>query len=135
MNINVTFCIQIVNFWITYAILKKWLLRPLVAVLHRRASVQQHLVESLKEKELFLKKKVEEKNRSFVDFQIYLKQRYHYEPAQYPDIPVEVVYKRNKADIDRLILLSKDLLVKKVVEKDEFVSMTSYAPADAWPEI
>ena len=114
MHINVTFCMQIINFWITYLFLKKYLLKPLVAVLHRRASARQHLAENLKEKELFLKHKIEEKNRALIDFQIYLKQQYHYVPAQYPEIPGEVVYKRNKADVDTFILLSKDLLVKKV---------------------
>ena len=105
---------QIINFWIAYIFLKKILLKPLVAVLQRRAFARQHLLENLKEKELFLKQKIEEKNKALIEFQAYLKQRYLYVPAQCPEIPVEVVYKSNKTDVDKLILLSKDLLVKKV---------------------
>ena len=47
-------------------------------------------------------------------FQSYLKKQYKQMPVELPEIPLGASYKKNKADIDKLILVSKDLLVKKV---------------------
>ena len=64
MRINATFFIQIINFWITYSFFKKLLLKPVVDLLNRRESARQNLFDGLKEKEIFLKQKVEEKTKA-----------------------------------------------------------------------
>jgi len=114
MNINATFFLQIINFTITYFFLKKILLTPTLLVLKGRESARQKLLDNLKNKEFFLKKRIEEKNSSLIDFRSYLKRRYKTPLLENLEISSEIIYKRSKADIDRLIALSKDMLVKKV---------------------
>ena len=113
MNLNATFIVQIINFWITYFFLKKLLLKPLVVALNRREKTRQQILDILKQKELLLKQKVEEKNKTLLDFQRSLKKKYAVIPFEYPEIPLEITYHRNKVDIDNLILISKDTLIKK----------------------
>jgi hypothetical protein len=114
MRLNVTFIIQIGNFWITYFFLKKLLLNPLVTILKRREKTKQHIIDILKQKELFLKHKIEEKNKALLDFQLSLKKRYTLTPVEYLDIPLEFTYQKNKAEIDNLILTCKNILIEKV---------------------
>jgi hypothetical protein len=114
MRLNITFIIQICNFWITYFFLKKLLLKPLVMILNRREKTRQHIIDILKQKELFLKHKVEEKNKALLDFQLSLKKKYTLAPVEYLNIPLEFTYQKNKGEIDALILVCKNTLIEKV---------------------
>lgn len=114
MRLNVTFIIQIMNFWVTYFFLKKILFKPFASMLKHRDKARLQILEILKQKESFLKLKTEEKNNMLLEFQHLLKKRYAPAPFEYPEIPLEIGYQKNQSDIENFILMSKDILIKKV---------------------
>ncbi len=114
MNINVTFIIQIVNFWCAYFFLKKIFIRPMVSVVIQRKRAQKRLDDGLKKKEIFLKEKIELKGKALRDFQQYVKDRYKRPTAEYQKIPSEVTYIKDRDEIEKVVTVSKKLLIDRV---------------------
>lgn len=114
MNINITFVVQIINFWITYFFLTRLLLKPMVVVLRNRGIAREKMKDALKEREFFLKERVEEKARALVEFRRYLKRNYTVQPvATSIDVP-EIEYHRDRAEIDAIMSSAKKYLKGKV---------------------
>lgn len=114
MKINITLVVQIINFWITYFFLTRLLFKPMVAMLKAREVAREKMKDALKEREFFLKERVEEKTRALVEFRRYLKRTYAVEAAAVPVNVPEVGYKKNQAEIDSITVTSKNYLIKKV---------------------
>ena len=115
MHINVTFLIQIVNFWATYFFLKKILLNPVVTVLLKRKNAHRRLSLEFKKKEDFLKQRVDEKSRLLRAFQRQLKERYQIIKLECPEIPSQIAYVKDQGEIDQVVSRGKDLLVRNIL--------------------
>lgn len=77
MEINLTFCVQVVNFLIFYWGSSRFFLKPFVAFIQSKVASRQKVLADFSEKELQLKKLIHER----VDFAQQFKQKlkHHYE--------------------------------------------------------
>jgi hypothetical protein len=114
MQINVTFIIQIINFWITYAILHKLLLKPVVRLVNNKEAGKAMLLNGLKEKEAALVRLQEDKKKNIDIFRNHLKTHYVFKQAQVLEIPASSVFNKKAEEIEALIATTKALLVEKV---------------------
>lgn len=114
MQVNATTLIQILNFWITYFFLKKFLFKPIVRVLLQKDALRKALRDDLKYKETALFHLQEKKARQIVDFKELIKKNYQFEPFQLSDIPCSNTCQKTEEDINALTDATKELLIKKV---------------------
>lgn len=115
MNINATCLIQIINFWITYALLHKILLAPFAQRITRKKILVAKLVDGLKDKQQLLVQLHNEKKTNLDSFRIHLKKNYALQPVLLEKIPEEVSVNVNEKEIDCLVAAQKDLIVKRIV--------------------
>lgn len=71
MEINLTFCVQVINFLVFYWASSRFLLKPFVAFIQSKVASRQQVLADFAEKELQLKKLVHER----VDFAQQFKQK------------------------------------------------------------
>jgi|SRR5579862_4352164 len=114
MNINITFIIQIINFWVTYFMLHKLLFKPVFRHLHQKEFAKNLMLEKLKGKEKKLFVLQEKKSALLFDFRRHLQVAYSSPIIQQPAFVPDIFYKKNPEEIRVLIDESKTLLVKKV---------------------
>ena len=121
MQINFTFCIQIINFLITYWFLNKFLFRP--ALLYLKKSQDS---DDLFKKEICDKKEIllllgNEKEEEKIDFQKAMQIKYQIQESRlvdYPEIKSSIITDSDKKQIEQLISQTKDVLVKRVPNVD-----------------
>lgn len=83
-------------------------------LLRHRAFIRRGLLNSLTKYESALKEKVAQKADSLVSFKQHLKQDYALPTISYPEVPLQVVYKKSSEDIEQAVRVSKEFFVKKV---------------------
>lgn len=76
MYINLTFLIQIGNFFITYIFLKKYFLEPFTNNVQQKKQNKRNLQEAIYQKQDRIKRLVEEKKESMLAFQEFVIQKY-----------------------------------------------------------
>jgi F0F1-type ATP synthase membrane subunit b/b' len=113
MQINVTFIIQIINFWITYLVLHKILFKPVVQLLQNKETAKESLVEGIKTKEAGLLHLQEEKKKNLEDFRQYLKTKYAFQPQRQEEIPVLTIQETKREAIAKMVTQECDLIVQK----------------------
>lgn len=114
MQINVTFLIQIINFWITYIFVSRLLLKPVYCLIQRKKIAKKYLLEKLKQKEQQLLVCQNKKKDNLVSFRNQVKASFKLkQPKEIEKVP-EIQYMQNKKTIKDLIEASKKIIVKKV---------------------
>jgi len=113
MQINVTFIIQIINFWISYFILHKILFKPVVQLIQNKETAKDLLVEGIKAKETALLHLQDEKKQNLEDFRCYLKTKYTFEKPHFEEIPALIMLETKREDISKIITQECDLIVQK----------------------
>lgn len=113
MQINVTFIIQIVNFWISYAMLHKLLFKPFVGIINNKQAARQILIKGLKHKELALITLQDDKKKNLEDFRTHIKQQYDFTPLPLIELSQPFAFSCNQDEIDRLIETQKNLIIQK----------------------
>lgn len=76
MQLNVTCVIQMLNFIVTYVILREVLLRPFVHHIQKKTAAKLHLIAKLKDRESGLALLSNEKKDQLIAFQEYINKRY-----------------------------------------------------------
>lgn len=116
MHINATCIIQIINFWISYAMLHKLLLKPFVRLIYQKKAARETLINGLKNKEHQLLQLQEEKKQHLESFRNYVQTHYTPKVAKIEAIPGEVFYTPDQHTIENLITHEKNLLFQRVPE-------------------
>lgn len=114
MQINVTFLIQVINFYITYRLLDVILLKPLVSLLQKRDAVKDRLVKEIEEKEQELHSVEYQKEVDLQEFQIRLQQKYVLPQHVPQEVPLCINYQQNEEAIGLLVKQGSELLLKEV---------------------
>ena len=78
MHINITFIIQIINFFITYKVLNIFLFKPVIASLEVKQAKREKLEGSITKEETALAKLERTKAENVVAFQDHVKDEYPY---------------------------------------------------------
>lgn len=114
MEINITFVIQGVNFWICYCFLKKIFLKPIVTLLKKQEDEYLALLAGLKQGEQLLNNKETLKENSLTSFKNHIKQNYPTFPTNVTQTipPVNYQQSSNAALIYKKEI--KNLLVEKI---------------------
>jgi hypothetical protein len=113
MAVNVTFIIQIVNFWVSYFMLHKLILSPVMRVLKNKETAQKLLRESLKDREHVLLRLQEEKQQSVSDFKEHIRVRYVPVSTQIKEIPLVKIESQKCDEIEAVTEAMCDILVTK----------------------
>lgn len=113
MQINATFIIQIVNFWIMYVVLHKIILKPSVKLIASKMAAKKTMIDALKDKELLLLRLQDEKKKHLSDFKTYMKTAYQLPTPQVHEIMERPACKPNPEELERLVKTTKDLLIEK----------------------
>lgn len=114
MQLNVTCVIQMLNFIITYAILRGVLLRPFVHHIQKKAAAKLHLITKLREREGGLALLSSEKKDQLVAFQEYINKRYkrptppHFSGVAFTEKTLTT------QELERLTQTTTQLLITKV---------------------
>ena len=114
MHVNLTFLIQIINFWISYVFLHRFFLKPIVILINKKNQAKEFLINGLKQKELALVQLQEEKSKNVTTFRQYLKTTYVLTPPHLQVIPTIVMAKKNQAEITQLTEKIKGILIQRV---------------------
>jgi hypothetical protein len=114
MQINATFLVQIVNFWISYAMLHKLLFKPFVHLIEKKRSARNRVSEGLKHKEHTLLGLQEEKKTNQETFRAYIKSTYVFLHPKPQEIQIIGSFEKNQQEIDHLIKITKEQIVQKV---------------------
>jgi hypothetical protein len=112
--INLTLFVQIANFWITYAVMHKFLFKPFVSMIIRKQEARDSILKGLKDKEEILTNLQEDKARHLAEFKVYLKGRYVVTPPHLADVPAEVFYQADVQELEQLTQRATQLIVQKV---------------------
>jgi hypothetical protein len=115
MNINITFVLQIANFWITYMFLKKLIFRPFLISIRKRDFARKMLLIKFKEKENQIIQKTKAKEQFIKDFRDKIKINYHIPVIKYSDLPQDLsVEKFNNENNESMMIEGKNFIVSKV---------------------
>jgi hypothetical protein len=111
MQINATFLFQIVNFWISYVVLHKYLFKPMVQLITQKEAAKAFLKDGLKQKEAMLLHLQEDKKKNLEDFRFYIKSHYLFSSPRLEEIPVPSMYQKNRQEIDSLTSACRDVII------------------------
>jgi hypothetical protein len=117
MNINLTFIIQIVHFWVAYEALSRFLLKPFVHEYFKKKQIKAAVLENMQKQERELSALVEEKNRALVEFKETVKARYM--PVESSiDVQAEMpkVEPSVTVNLDGAIQESAEFIAQKVID-------------------
>lgn len=112
--INLTLFVQLGNFWITYAVMHKFLFKPFVHMIIRKQEVSACILKGLKEKEEKLVTLQEDKAKHLAEFKLYLKKRYVVTPPPAVAAPAEAYYKADAQELEQLTQRATQLIVQGV---------------------
>lgn len=113
MQINATFLVQIVNFWISYAMLHKFFFKPFVRFIEKKSTAKRTLLENLKAKELSLAQLQEDKKRHLEDFRAHLKAQYQPPIPTLEKIPTPPTFIKDSAEIAAITKTATEILIEK----------------------
>jgi len=115
MDINATFLVQIINFFVIYKVLTVFFFKPIIASLEEKKAKKESLEKSIKEKEEVLVSLEKQKKEEIKVFQEHVKTEYPFISPTETDKPVEMEVKiKKEADTKELKNKVVDLLVSKV---------------------
>jgi tRNA/tmRNA/rRNA uracil-C5-methylase (TrmA/RlmC/RlmD family) len=112
--INLTLFVQIGNFWITYAVMHKFLFKPFVSMIIRKQEASQKILKGLKEKEEILTNLQEDKAKHLTEFKLYLKKRYVVTPPSAVAAPAEAFYQADAQVLEQLTQRATQLIIQEV---------------------
>ena len=112
MKLNATFFLQIINFWVTYSLLSRILLKPFVDYIDKKEEAQLLLLTNLNDQETSLTLLEEEKQQKLVDFKNHIHTRCVL-PKPTSSLPEsKIVFNVQPEKIDHLTTVIKNILIK-----------------------
>jgi hypothetical protein len=114
IEINATFIVQIINFWITFWFLNKFLLKPVYLLIQRKLIARNNFLEKLATKEQQLLGLQSQKKELLDSFRLHVKQTYKIDTTQ-TDIALPEIYTKDDPNlIAATIKDSAAVIIKKV---------------------
>jgi F0F1-type ATP synthase membrane subunit b/b' len=90
MEINLTFCVQIINFILFYQVISYFFLKPFVAIIQAKIASRERILTEFASKEAQLKKLVHARTDLAQEFKHMLKDRYALPAASVISMPDEI---------------------------------------------
>ena len=118
MRINLTLFIQVINFGVTYWFLNWFMFRPVINFLKEKKNKEEKTKKNLEKKEQNLLEIEKKKHQDLDDFKIRMKKEYRIAPTAVPEIPSEIICKIDKKKAEKLTVVAKKILLKKVPHVD-----------------
>lgn len=118
MKINLTFVLQLINFFVTYYMLHALLLRPLLAVIRKERSHEHGLREKLRQTLSRVRARKREQKEALVDFQESFEAKFTLEPLSTPSIDANIGYTKDQQQISQQIDRVKTLIVSRLPHVD-----------------
>jgi F0F1-type ATP synthase membrane subunit b/b' len=118
MQINLTFFIQILNVFVSYWFLKRFMFKPVVDFLKARDEKEKKTKNILNTKEQNLLELERKKQEELEHFQLLAKRESAVIEEKEIIIPVQSSCFVDKQEIERLTEISKNILVRKVPHVD-----------------
>lgn len=114
MQINATFIVQLINFFITYHVLNFLVFKPIIASLHHKEKEEKKINDSIAHEEEILLSLEKEKSQAMRTFQTQTKEKYPY--VSLVEKEKEEEFKIPKTEIDQTALEKQvtDFLIEKV---------------------
>ena len=112
--INVTFVIQIINFFLTCYFLHKLILRPIVDILDERENLKIALKKRIDFHEDLLEKSIVTKNKNLEAFQQQMKRYYAEQKTPFFCQEDGMLYSYDEQKVSDIINTSVKIIVKKV---------------------
>lgn len=113
MLINITLVIQVIHFFITYAILSKLIFKPVLAQIQSRDKKEKDLTIDLENKKNLLLLKEHQKHQKLLNFQYKIKDKYPMPKKEIAKIDGGIGYTRNEKEVRCLAEKIKDLIIKE----------------------
>ena len=90
MEINLTFCVQVINFLVFYWVSSRFFLKPFVAFIQSKVALRQQVLDDFTAKELQLKKLIHERVDFAQQFKQKLKNKYEL-PVAISDVQMQEI--------------------------------------------
>jgi len=113
MQLNLTFVVQIINFWVSYAILKNFLFKPTVKFILAKEAARVSLLENLKQNEQIVAHMHETKKKNLEDFRSYIKTNYVIHEPRLQEIQATVEYTPDQEALDQIAVEAEALMITK----------------------
>lgn len=116
VNINITFFIQVINFFVTYKLLNIFLFKPVIASIQKKKQNDELISAKIKQQEQVLLDLQKEKVGHVVSFQSHVKKDYPF-ISPYERMPfkyIEINQDVSNLDIAELTKDVSDWIIKKV---------------------
>jgi F0F1-type ATP synthase membrane subunit b/b' len=114
MKINITFFIQIINFTITYFVLKKLIFGPVIKSINQKNKEKELFLNFLKQEEIQLLEAQKQENDQLIDFQERMSQLYKKPKTKPIKVDLDITYQRNELEVQQLVAKIKDSLIEEV---------------------
>ncbi len=118
MQFNITFFIQIINFYITYWFLNNFLFKSVINFIEKEKLKEAELNNAIKEKQNLLLNLEYKKSKELSDFQNKVNKDYKAETVDALDVPKMSQINLDEKEIDKITKITKDMLVERVPHVD-----------------
>ncbi|MFA5075205.1 MAG: hypothetical protein WC436_03830 [Candidatus Babeliales bacterium] len=116
---NLTLLLQVLNFWITYWFLNRFMFKPVLLFLEQKKQKDLLLKSKIEKKENILLKIENKKIENFSVFKEKIFKKYKFKSPELEQISTNIQFKKvDKNEADKLIQVIKDILVKRVPHVD-----------------
>ncbi|MCK4265382.1 hypothetical protein KAW80_03420 [Candidatus Babeliales bacterium] len=114
MEINITFFIQILNFYVSYRVLNKFIFSPVIQSLEKRKLEEQAILSEIAQNEAKIIDKEHLEKDELIAFQKKIIEQYPLPKTKPPGIKSIIGYKRNAATVKCLTGKIKKIILKEV---------------------
>lgn len=118
MQFNITFFIQIINFFITYWFLNKFMFKPVIKFIKKRKQREKAFINKIKQKEELLLELEKQKKLELYNFQQKVKSKYKLSPITPSNIPTKIKIFIDTKEIKKMTDLATRILVERVPNVD-----------------
>jgi F-type H+-transporting ATPase subunit b len=118
MQFNITFFLQIINFYITYWFLNKFMFKPVISFIKKRKKEEINFNKDLEKKEQYLIKLKNKKIENLHEFKSEMKTKYKTKIVNEPIIPSKIEGNVDEKNAQEIITTATKILIEKVPNVD-----------------
>lgn len=118
MQFNITFFVQIFNFFITYWFLNKFMFKPVINFIKKREKKEKAFINNIKNEESLLLDLEKQKKLELYNFQQKVKSKYKLSPMGDPNIPTKIEIFIDTKEVESMTNLATKILVERVPNVD-----------------
>jgi F0F1-type ATP synthase membrane subunit b/b' len=118
MNINITLIVQFINFLVTYLFLNRFLFQPIILRLRTKKECEEGLLHDIATEEELMIAQQKAYHKQLLTFQQQVRTAHPTIHKKEVARPRDIIYQRNKAEVDILVAESTEIIVKRVIHVD-----------------